>query len=229
MGGAHTKEESDMDIPTPYQDSTPPRDPGLFKRQLPFDPRSPTDDIARTPIIVDSTPSELKTIDPRSPTFGIERTPLTVMLAKDDPELQEMEVEDRAPLCQPEDISDADMSTPQKPTVASDLTAVEDLIPHIDAEDTSPLLENAQQQPVSAPDPTPVQPKPVSFPKKLFPVSQPPVAGVKPAPVSRSLGLVARDANSPRTIVQSKQRRQVVKSMGGVGNQIGVDKENIAH
>ena len=65
-----------------YQDTTPRREQCIPKRQLPLDPRSPTDNIARTPIMVDQTPDALHELDPRSPTLGIERTPLSVILSK---------------------------------------------------------------------------------------------------------------------------------------------------
>ncbi|KAH3858317.1 cell division cycle-associated protein 3-like [Dreissena polymorpha] len=47
-------------------------------RVLSVDPRSPTNDITRTPIVVDKTPEGLlqDLMDPRSPTVGIDRTPL---------------------------------------------------------------------------------------------------------------------------------------------------------
>ena len=83
--GASQHKEADSPKPElpPYQDTTPPREPCIPKRQLPFDPRSPTDNIARTPIIVDKTPETfLSELDPRSPTVGVERTPLSILLRK---------------------------------------------------------------------------------------------------------------------------------------------------
>ena len=82
MGASQHKVGSPKMQLSTYQHATPPREPGITKRQLPFDPRSPTDNIARTPIIVDKTPDALLGLDPRSPTVGIERTPLSVLLSK---------------------------------------------------------------------------------------------------------------------------------------------------
>lgn len=82
MGASQHKVGSPKTQLSTYQHATPPREPGITKRQLPFDPRSPTDNIARTPIIVDKTPDALLGLDPRSPTVGIERTPLSVLLSK---------------------------------------------------------------------------------------------------------------------------------------------------
>ena len=54
--------------------ATPPR------RILNIDPRSPSCDISRTPIVVDKTPEyALDDMDPRSPTVGIVRTPLSLI------------------------------------------------------------------------------------------------------------------------------------------------------
>ncbi|KAL8584110.1 hypothetical protein ACOMHN_011725 [Nucella lapillus] len=251
-----------------YQDSTPPREAGVwFKRQLPVDPRSPTDDIARTPIIVDSASSELRGFDPRSPTCGIARTPIIVDSASSelrgfdprsptcgiartpiivDSELSELDPRsptcgiDRTPLSVLMEHKfaggsavykmEVEVESPSQPPAPEDSTDVDDLTPHIDAEETSPLLPNLEQQTVALSESTPVQSKATSLPKKLFSVPQPAVsAPTKQVPVSRSLGLVARDTNSPRKLVQTKQRRQVAKSMGGVENPVGVDKENLAH
>ena len=60
--------------------TTPPRDE-KSRKLLPFDPRSPSTDITRTPILVEKTPEGALDpwLDPRSPTAGIYRTPLTNM------------------------------------------------------------------------------------------------------------------------------------------------------
>lgn len=60
------------------QDS-PPNPHG--KRVLTIDPRSPSMDITRTPIVVEKTPEGAlhHPLDPRSPTVGIDRTPLTTL------------------------------------------------------------------------------------------------------------------------------------------------------
>ena len=60
------------------QDSPP--NPQAKGRVLAFDPRSPSTDITRTPIVVDKTPEVFlqDAFDPRSPTVGIDRTPLTI-------------------------------------------------------------------------------------------------------------------------------------------------------
>ena len=57
-----------------YTDATPIKYE-VPKRRLNVDPRSPSDDITRTPIVVEKTPETL--LDPRSPTPGIMRTPIT--------------------------------------------------------------------------------------------------------------------------------------------------------
>jgi hypothetical protein len=66
MGGAHTKLEQNEDA-----FDTPPRQ---SSRVLNFDPRSPSTEITRTPIMVDKTPEGI--LDPRSPTVGVYRTPI---------------------------------------------------------------------------------------------------------------------------------------------------------
>ena len=93
------------------------------------------------------------------------------------------------------------------------------------------VFPDAQLPQMNVLEPTPMQTKPIPYPKQLFPSTQPPSLALKQAPVSRSpLGLVAMDTNSPRNIMQAKQRRQVSKSMGGArGRHAFVDKENIAH
>ncbi|KAL3862269.1 hypothetical protein ACJMK2_008251 [Sinanodonta woodiana] len=55
-------------------DYTTPERRDSYARILGFDPRSPTANINRTPIIVLKTPDDM--IDPRSPTYGIIRTPI---------------------------------------------------------------------------------------------------------------------------------------------------------
>lgn len=70
MGGTHTKidqEEHLEDMCTPPRQNTK-------TRMLEFDPRSPSTEITRTPILVDKTPECL--LDPRSPTPGVVRTPI---------------------------------------------------------------------------------------------------------------------------------------------------------
>ena len=80
MGASQDKEAGSPSAEyAPYQDSTPSKETGVYKRQLPFDPRSPTDNIARTPIVIEDTSEALTELDPRSPTIGIERTPLTIL------------------------------------------------------------------------------------------------------------------------------------------------------
>ncbi|XP_041378034.1 uncharacterized protein LOC121390317 [Gigantopelta aegis] len=60
-----------------YNDATPIKYE-VPKRRLNLDPRSPSDDITRTPIVVNKTPETL--LDPRSPTPGIVRTPITTVV-----------------------------------------------------------------------------------------------------------------------------------------------------
>ena len=69
MGGSYSHE---------LCQATPPKE-DKFQKHLPIDPRSPSTDITRTPIIVDKTPEGAldPALDPRSPTAGIYRTPLT--------------------------------------------------------------------------------------------------------------------------------------------------------
>ncbi|KAK7094068.1 cell division cycle-associated protein 3-like [Littorina saxatilis] len=218
----------------PFQDqhTTPPREQCAPMRQLPFDPRSPTDEISRTPIIVDKTLDSVPDLDPRSPTVGIERTPLPYVISKGSPADHHMvmEVEAsphlfasvQAPLCEPEETVDAEMLTPIKPLPLD--------IPDFNTDDSSPLLENTQPPQMNMIEPTPMQTRPVPQRKQLFATAtKPAYVAVKQPPVTRPLGLVARDTNSPRNIVQSKQRRQVTKSLGGVRGRHNVnDKENMA-
>lgn len=60
--------EADFGSPTPEGRS----------RILSIDPRSPSAEISRTPILVNKTPEGAlqDPLDPRSPTIGIDRTPL---------------------------------------------------------------------------------------------------------------------------------------------------------
>jgi hypothetical protein len=83
-------------------------------------------------------------------------------------------------------------------------------------------------------EPTPMQPKQVPLPKQLFPKAQRPLplASAKLSSAPRSpLGLVAEDINSPRVMVQAKQRHDVSKSLGGSRMKkrhfLHADKENI--
>ena len=71
MGGSSSHEQ--------YQ-TTPPRDDKTCKL-LPVDPRSPSTDITRTPILVEKTPEGAldPMLDPRSPSAGIYRTPLSTL------------------------------------------------------------------------------------------------------------------------------------------------------
>ena len=80
MGATNSHE-----VVSQVSDSPPAVKPNHKSRVLPFDPRSPTTEITRTPIVVNKTPENAlqDPFDPRSPTVGIDRTPLnTLAIAK---------------------------------------------------------------------------------------------------------------------------------------------------
>lgn len=74
MGGTSSQE---LNHTTPSKDAR-------NRKLLSIDPRSPSADIARTPILVDKTPEGAldPMLDPRSPTAGIYRTPLATLAAE---------------------------------------------------------------------------------------------------------------------------------------------------
>lgn len=210
-------------------DTPPPRGQRWPKRLLPFDPRSPTDNINRTPIIVDKTPDNF--LDPRSPTPGVERTPLTLLLGKsaDDAGFQEAALFPiPTQLVDVMETSDAEMVTPQKEVFSPDSGCS-----LIDADDSSPLIHSTEiHAGFGTFADTRPQAKLVSNPKQLFPNTRP-LALSKDIPLMRSpLSAVTVDTNSPRQIVQAKQRKQVAKLGGGLRgltNEQFVDKENVIH
>ncbi|XP_052760201.1 uncharacterized protein LOC128203006 isoform X2 [Mya arenaria] len=77
MGTTNSHEE----VPTISDSPPPPSKPDQMNRILSFDPRSPTSEIPRTPIVVEKTPEGAlqDPLDPRSPTVGIDRTPLNAL------------------------------------------------------------------------------------------------------------------------------------------------------
>lgn len=254
MGAALQKEANSPNrVQMEFQDATPPRESWNLKRQLILDPRSPTDEIFRTPIIVDQTPSSL---DPRSPTVDLERTPVMLFLGKDIAAEPDMSIsgymegettlaatttELSPPLCWPEACGVADMKTPQKVSCSPDPDQIPG-IPDIDADDgmTTPLTSNilgcssvgntfCRLTDFATVEPSPLQMKPVPLPKQLFPNAKQPLSIKQPLAPRSPLALATVDINSPRIIVQAKQRQQVTKSLGGMRARNIVDKENLAH
>ncbi|KAK7487676.1 hypothetical protein BaRGS_00021095 [Batillaria attramentaria] len=234
MGASHQKladsprethSQSSPVMETDYE-ATPPRGQGLPTRQLPFDPRSPTDNINRTPIIVDKTPDNC--LDPRSPTPGVERTPLTLLTSRGIGPVsmtqEEAEVVETV-TCETEQ----EMMTPQKEALSPDSgCSLQDML--VDVDDSSPLILSTEEENTNSTDSRPFA-RLVSRPKQLFPTTRQ-ASLTKEFSTPRSpLTAVAVDANSPRQIVQAKQRKQVARHGSGFRGLRDpcIDKENVSH
>ncbi|XP_045161772.2 uncharacterized protein LOC123526597 [Mercenaria mercenaria] len=212
-------------------------------RILTLDPRSPSEEISRTPIVVNKTPEGAlhDPLDPRSPTVGIDRTPLAPLQSAKNaaPEIENVElhteehevdddnvVNETEPLCECEDKNNL-------PGVIDTLgvTGIEDisLEDFPNCESTRLVLD--EQMMLDVTDKIRLKKKKVKAaqPKELFPIKN--AANTKENTRS-PLSTRTVDMNSPAKLVQRKQIKDLDKKMtcaqeNSLSRFIVRDKENM--
>lgn len=220
MGGNESHELEEITPPTPDSNRI---------RILSIDPRSPSNEITRTPIIVDKTPDRILqgSLDPRSPTNGIDRTPLSFLAhAKSDsalatvPKLHLIQYkEDHA--CLSDNGVENDLS----------LTGIEDMsLEDFPTDDLTQLamdgcknFDDSKKIKIKKNKEVTVQPK------QLFPTKK---SSNLPEVTRSPLSTRTLDMNSPLTIVQRKQIKDIDRKMtcaqeNSMSRFIVRDKENM--
>ncbi|XP_060600553.1 cell division cycle-associated protein 3-like [Ruditapes philippinarum] len=210
-------------------------------RILSLDPRSPSEEISRTPIVVNKTPEGAlhDPLDPRSPTVGIDRTPLApLQTAKTVPVQKvnvEMSVEDKVdhddetekdPLCECED----DSHVQHLPDTLG-VTGIEDISLEDFPNCESTRLVPDEQMMLDMTDKVRLKKKKTKAaqPKELFPVKN---AGNTKENTRSPLSTRIIDMNSPAKLVQRKQIKDLDKKMtcsqeNSLSRFIVRDKENM--
>ncbi|KAL4221666.1 hypothetical protein ACF0H5_019923 [Mactra antiquata] len=181
-------------------------------RVLTFDPRSPTVDISRTPIVVNKTPENIlqDPLDPRSPTVGIDRTPLTGLptskLAGTTTDINVdilPDIVNEEPRCECKDTEDQNIALLDPLGV----TGIEDLSLDDFPDSESTRLVPLDQQMLDITDKIRAKKKKTKTaqPKELFPVK----LSVNSKDTTRSpLSTRTIDMNSPAKLVQRKQMKE---------------------
>ncbi|ROT83664.1 cell division cycle-associated protein 3 [Penaeus vannamei] len=190
---------------------------------LPFDPRSPSDDITRTPIAVsdtpdtsssESTPRDGKVVrvlqlDPRSPNVEVSRTPIVIETnetrrrnyALKPSKLAQLDTENK-----PDNMEDGEDQDPRSPTTKVPRTPLEDKV-HV-FEDSQPVKENKEdddRKEEEVKDENPKKNQENTLVKKLF-IDE--GSSEKPR---RPLASVQNTTagKTPRGLIQAKQCRNV--------------------
>lgn len=198
--------------------TTPPRDE-KSRKLLPFDPRSPSTDITRTPILVEKTPEGAldPMLDPRSPTAGIYRTPLTNMTdVKQGPSPQDTTVVPKLDLdlqSEPKVDSQVNSEVTTDNSDTSPLTAIglQDLsIDEIPTSESTRLVDSVPEKPIAETEKRPKKSTKAPQPKELFPNKK----GLSVVDNNTRSPLSTRnvDMNSPLQIIQRKQTNKVDKA-----------------
>ncbi|WAR14343.1 hypothetical protein MAR_004448 [Mya arenaria] len=200
MGTTNSHEE----VPTISDSPPPPSKPDQMNRILSFDPRSPTSEIPRTPIVVEKTPEGAlqDPLDPRSPTVGIDRTPLNA--------LQQTKL-DSAPNHHHHSDKEEGQMLPDDIHMLG-VTGIEDLsLEDFPTSESTRLVPHDEQVMLELKN-TKLKKKKQknSQPKELFPAKT--TAALKD--VTRSpLSARTIDVNSPANIMQRKQIKDIDKKM----------------
>ncbi|WAR14386.1 hypothetical protein MAR_004491 [Mya arenaria] len=200
MGTTNSHEE----VPTISDSPPPPSKPDQMNRILSFDPRSPTSEIPRTPIVVEKTPEGAlqDPLDPRSPTVGIDRTPLNA--------LQQTKL-DLAPNHHHHSDKEEGQMLPDDIHMLG-VTGIEDLsLEDFPTSESTRLVPHDEQVMLELKN-TKLKKKKQknSQPKELFPAKT--TSALKD--VTRSpLSARTIDVNSPANIMQRKQIKDIDKKM----------------
>ncbi|XP_066975600.1 uncharacterized protein [Macrobrachium rosenbergii] len=235
MGGITSKFVDEV-VSDSKQDHTP------KVKQLPFDPRSPSEQITRTPITTLKTPDNnldtpsdakiFKVVDPRSPNNELTRTPIIVE-KKEVPRrplslkpATEMKLDSF--LCAPNDENDGEeMQDPRSPTIKVPRTPLEDKVLDLEVRESSgePEEEKTDITEITRQNDKGLQEENRTLVKKLFPSEG---QGDK---VRRPLGLVQNTvtAKTPRDLLQAKHCKNVEDEYNKNMRTLLPDQENIIH